>query len=94
MGRVAAIERAEQRVPCAAGSGKGIGHLPGSFGARLRCQPADRDRRAERRFTVTSLFALTGVLLAYGYFGWALLTIAGAVTNAIWAYRIWRATTR
>ena len=40
------------------------------------------------------LLALTGVLLAYGYWGWALLTIAGAVANAVWAYLTWRATTR
>ena len=30
------------------------------------------------------LLALPGVLLAYGYWGWALLTAAGAVTNAVW----------
>jgi hypothetical protein len=47
------------------------------------------------RVLVTAwLLALTGVLLAYGYWGWALLTIAGAVANAVWAYRVWRATTR
>jgi hypothetical protein len=40
------------------------------------------------------LIALTGVLLAYGYWGRALLTIAGAVANAVWAYLTWRATTR
>ena len=40
------------------------------------------------------LLALTGVLLAYGYWGWAVLTIAGAVANAVWAYLTWRATTR
>ncbi len=47
------------------------------------------------RVLVTAwLLALTGVLLAYGYWGWALLTIAGAAANAVWAYRVWRATTR
>jgi hypothetical protein len=40
------------------------------------------------------LLALTGVLLAYGYWGWALLTIAGAVANAVWACLTWLATTR
>ena len=47
------------------------------------------------RVLVTAwLLALTGVLLAYGDWGWALLTIAGAVANAVWAYLTWRATTR
>ena len=47
------------------------------------------------RVLVTAwLLALTGVLLAYGYWGWALLTIAGAVANAVWAYLTWRAITR
>ena len=40
------------------------------------------------------LLALTGILLAYGRWGWALLTIAGAVANAVLAYRVYRATTR
>ena len=38
------------------------------------------------------LLALTGILLAYGHWGWALLTLAGAVANSLWAYRVWRAT--
>jgi hypothetical protein len=43
------------------------------------------------RVLVTAwLLALTGVLLAYGNWGWALLTIAGAVANAVWAYLTWR----
>ena len=47
------------------------------------------------RVLVTAwLLALTGALLAYGYWGWALLTIAGAVANGVWAYLTWRATTR
>jgi uncharacterized membrane protein YebE (DUF533 family) len=47
------------------------------------------------RVLVTAwLLALTGILLAYGYWGWALLTIAGAVANAVLAYRVYRATTR
>ena len=37
---------------------------------------------------------LTGILLAYGYWGWALLTLAGAVANIVVAYRVWRATRR
>jgi hypothetical protein len=41
--RIAAVERAEQSVPCAAGSGNGIGHFPGLCGstwqAMTRLQP-------------------------------------------------------
>jgi hypothetical protein len=40
------------------------------------------------------LLALTGILLAYGYWVWALVTLAGAVANAALAYRISRTTTR
>jgi hypothetical protein len=36
------------------------------------------------------LLALTGILLAYGYWGWALLTLAGAVANIALAYRTYR----
>ena len=49
------------------------------------------DRRHPRsviliRVLVTAwLLALTGILLAYGYWGWALLTLAGAVANIVWA---------
>jgi len=32
----------------------------------------------------------TGILLADGYWGWALLTLAGAVANSVWAYRVYR----
>ncbi len=47
------------------------------------------------RVLVTAwLLALTGTLLAYGYWGWALVTAAGAVANGVWAYRIYRAATR
>ncbi len=58
------------------------------------------DRRHPRsviliRVLVTAwLLALTGILLAYSYWGWALLTIAGAMANIAWAYRVWRATRR
>jgi hypothetical protein len=38
--------------------------------------------------------ALTGILVAYGDWGWALLTLAGAVANSIWAYRVYRAAIR
>jgi len=38
------------------------------------------------------LFGLTGILLARGYWGWALPTLAGAVANIVLAYRVWRAT--
>jgi hypothetical protein len=40
------------------------------------------------------LFGLTGILLADGHWGWALLTLAGAVANTVLAYRVWRATLR
>ena len=40
------------------------------------------------------LLALTGILLADRYWGWALLTIAGAVANLVLAYRVYRTTTR
>jgi hypothetical protein len=59
----------------------------------------DFDRRHSRgvivirALVVVWLLALTGILLAYGYWGWALLTIAGAVANGVWAYRVYRATT-
>jgi hypothetical protein len=47
------------------------------------------------RVLVTAwLLALTGILLAYGYWVWALLTIAGAVANSVLAYRVYRATMR
>ncbi len=47
------------------------------------------------RVLVTAwLLALTGILLANGYWGWALLTLAGAVANMALAYRVFRATTR
>jgi hypothetical protein len=47
------------------------------------------------RVLVTAwLLVLTGILLARGYWGWALLTLAGAVANIAWAYRVWRATMR
>jgi CHASE2 domain-containing sensor protein len=54
------------------------------------------DRRHPRgviliRVLVTAwLLALTGILLAYGYWGWALLTIAFAVVHGVWAYRVHR----
>ena len=47
------------------------------------------------RVLVTAwLLILTGILLAYGYWGWALVTLAGAVANAVLAYRVSRATMR
>jgi hypothetical protein len=40
------------------------------------------------RVVVTAwLLILTGILLAYGLWGWSLLTIAGAVANSLLAYR-------
>jgi hypothetical protein len=58
------------------------------------------DRRHPRgviiiRLLVTAwLIALTGILVGYGYWGWALLTAAGAVANIVMAYRVYRATAR
>ena len=58
------------------------------------------DRRHPRgviliRVLVTAwLLALTGILLAHGYWGWALLTLAGAVVHSVWAYRVYRAAMR
>ncbi len=47
------------------------------------------------RVLVTAwLLVATGILLADGYWGWALLTIAGAVANSVWAYRVYRAAMR
>jgi hypothetical protein len=47
------------------------------------------------RVLVTAwLLALTGILLAYGYWAWALVTVAGAVVNGVWAYRVYRAAVR
>jgi hypothetical protein len=47
------------------------------------------------RVLVTAwLLALTGILSAHGYWGWALLTLAGAVAHSVWAYRVYRATMR
>jgi hypothetical protein len=40
------------------------------------------------------LLVLSGILLTYGYWGIALLTLAGAVAHIAWAYRVYRATTR
>ena len=60
----------------------------------------DFDRRHPRsviliRVLVTAwLLAATGILLADGYWGWALLTIAGAVANGVWGYRVYRAAMR
>jgi uncharacterized membrane protein YebE (DUF533 family) len=44
-----------------------------------------------RALVTVWLLALTGILLADGYWGWALVTIAGAVANAVLAYRVFRA---
>jgi hypothetical protein len=47
------------------------------------------------RVLVTAwLLGLTGILLANGYWGWALLTLAGAVANIVLAYRVSRVTMR
>ena len=47
------------------------------------------------RVLVTAwLLALTGILLAYSYWGWSLVTLAGAVANSAWAYYVWRTALR
>lgn len=47
------------------------------------------------RVLVTAwLLVLTGILLANGYWGWALVTLAGAVAHTVLAYRLFRTTTR
>jgi hypothetical protein len=40
------------------------------------------------------LLALTGILLAYGYWGQVLMTLAGAAANSVLAYRVARETRR
>jgi len=40
------------------------------------------------------LVVLTGILLAYGYWGVALFTLAAAVVHVVWAYRVYRAMSR
>ena len=40
------------------------------------------------------LVVLTGILLAYGYWGVALFTLAAAVVHFVWAYRVYRAMSR
>lgn len=47
-----------------------------------------------RALVAAWLLALTGILLADGYWGWALVTVAGAVANAVWAYRVYRTAMR
>jgi hypothetical protein len=47
-----------------------------------------------RVLVIAWLLALTGILLAYGYWGWALLTLAGAAANAVLAYLVYRAARR
>jgi hypothetical protein len=47
------------------------------------------------RVLVTAwLLGLTGILLANGLWGWALLTLAGAVANIVLAYLVYRAARR
>jgi len=47
-----------------------------------------------RALVTAWLLALTGILLAYGYWGWGLVTLAGAAANILWAYGVYRATRR
>ena len=71
-----------------------------AIGATIMNMATGFDRRHPRgviliRVLVTAwLLALTGILLAYGYWGWALVTLAGAAANSVLAYRVSRATRR
>ena len=47
-----------------------------------------------RALVVAWLLAATGILLAYGYWIWAVVTAAGAVANAVLGYRAYRTMTR
>jgi len=47
-----------------------------------------------RELVAVWLVVLTVILLAYGYWGWALLTLAGAVANSVLANRAWRTAPR
>jgi hypothetical protein len=40
------------------------------------------------------LLVLTIILLAYGHWGWALMTLAFAAVHVVWAYRVYRAAMR
>jgi hypothetical protein len=70
-----------------------------ALGETMRNMVTDFDRRHAHgviliRVLVTVwLLVLTGILVAYGYWGWALLTLAGAAANIVWAYRVYRAAT-
>ena len=69
----------------------------GIAGFRLQCELWRRHPRGVIliRVLVTAwLLALTGILLAYGYWGWGLVTLTGAVANILWAYGVYRATMR
>jgi CHASE2 domain-containing sensor protein len=58
------------------------------------------DRRHPRGVILTRglvavwLVVLTGILLAYGYWGVALFTFAAAVVHVVWAYRVYQAMAR
>ena len=55
------------------------------------------DRKHPRGVIVTRvlvaawLLALTGILLAYGYWAWALLTFVFVVVHGVWAYPVFQA---
>ena len=53
------------------------------------------DRKHPRGVILIRVLVTAWLLaLAYGRWGWALLTLAGAVANIVWAYRVWRTTMR
>ena len=47
-----------------------------------------------RALVTVWLLVVTGILLSDGYWGWSLVTLAGAVANALLAYRVFRTTVR
>lgn len=47
-----------------------------------------------RALVTAWLLAATGILLADGYWIWAVVTAAGALANAALAYRVYRTTSR
>jgi hypothetical protein len=43
-----------------------------------------------RALVTVWLIIATGILLSFGYWGWSLLTLAGAAANAVLAYLVYR----
>jgi hypothetical protein len=71
--------------------GSAFGPTIGNMVTGLNCR-YPRSVAAIRLLVIGWLVALTGLLLSGGYWGWALVTIAGAVANLALAYRVSRST--